>query len=290
MLLDRVAELLAQPATLPRTQEIAFERARARWLDRRHPRQCAALRAGSGDERHRRPGGRVASRSGRSSTGSIAVRRVRRLLVGSQFAIATPLLVVAGLLLASLNALRQVDLGFDTHNVVSASVRLPAAQFREPDRSRRSGASSNAACRPCQASPASPSPTAVRRMASAISTTSISKRFLRAPASRSRSRPGSRSRRSTFVCSALRLLQGRLLEDRDAKRPTSNPSSSIARGRIASFRTAMRSANVFAKAAARSVRGHPSWASSARSNTSGSTSPTKAPFTRRSRANRSRAF
>ena len=73
-----------------------------------------------------------ALRSGRSSTGSVAVRRVRRLLVGSQFAIATPLLVVAGLLLASLNALRHVDLGFDTHNVVSASVRLPAAQYREP--------------------------------------------------------------------------------------------------------------------------------------------------------------
>jgi putative ABC transport system permease protein len=71
-------------------------------------------------------------RSGRSSTGSLAVRRVRRLLVGSQFAIATPLLVVAALLLASLNALRAVDLGFDTRNVLSASVRLPAAGYREP--------------------------------------------------------------------------------------------------------------------------------------------------------------
>jgi putative ABC transport system permease protein len=73
-----------------------------------------------------------ALRSGRSSTGSLAVRRVRRFLVGSQFAIATPLLVVAALLLASLNALRHVDLGFDTHNVVSASVRLPAALYSDP--------------------------------------------------------------------------------------------------------------------------------------------------------------
>jgi putative ABC transport system permease protein len=72
-----------------------------------------------------------ALRSGRSSTGSLAVRRVRRLLVGSQFAIATPLLIVAALLLASLDALRHVDLGFDTHNVVSASVRLPAALYRD---------------------------------------------------------------------------------------------------------------------------------------------------------------
>jgi putative ABC transport system permease protein len=71
-------------------------------------------------------------RSGRSATGGLGVRRLRRVLVGTQFAIATPLLVVAGLLLVSLNALRGVDLGFDTRNMVSASVRLPAAQYREP--------------------------------------------------------------------------------------------------------------------------------------------------------------
>ena len=43
---------------------------------------------------------------GRSSTGSVAVRRLRRLLVGSQFAIATPLLVVAGLLAREPDAAR----------------------------------------------------------------------------------------------------------------------------------------------------------------------------------------
>ncbi len=71
---------------------------------------------------------------GRSSTGSVAVRRLRRLLVGSQFAIATPLLVVAGLLLASLNELGRVNLGFDTHNLLSGSILLPAAQYPEPGR------------------------------------------------------------------------------------------------------------------------------------------------------------
>jgi putative ABC transport system permease protein len=71
---------------------------------------------------------------GRSSTGSVAVRRLRRALVGSQFAIATPLLVVAGLLLTSLNALGRVDLGFDRRNVLSGSVSLPAAQYPEPGR------------------------------------------------------------------------------------------------------------------------------------------------------------
>jgi predicted permease len=70
--------------------------------------------------------------SGRSSTGSIRVRRLRRILVGSQFAIATPLLVVAGLLLASLNELGRVDLGFDPHNVLTGSMELPAAQYRGP--------------------------------------------------------------------------------------------------------------------------------------------------------------
>jgi putative ABC transport system permease protein len=71
---------------------------------------------------------------GRSSTGSASVRRLRRLLVGSQFAIATPLLVVAGLLLASLNQLGRVDLGFDSRNLVTGSLSLPEAQYPDPGR------------------------------------------------------------------------------------------------------------------------------------------------------------
>jgi putative ABC transport system permease protein len=68
---------------------------------------------------------------GRSATGSAAVRQLRRALVATQFAIATPLLVVAGLLLVSLNELRRVDLGFDTRNVITGAIRLPAAQYPE---------------------------------------------------------------------------------------------------------------------------------------------------------------
>ncbi len=71
---------------------------------------------------------------GRSSTGSVAVRRLRRVLVGCQFAIATPLLVVAGLLLASLNELGRVDLGFDSHDLLSGSILLPTTQYPEPGR------------------------------------------------------------------------------------------------------------------------------------------------------------
>jgi predicted permease len=68
---------------------------------------------------------------GRSATGSVTVRRLRGMLVGAQFAIATPLLVVAGLLLVSLMRLGRVDLGFDTHNVLTGAVMLPAAQYRD---------------------------------------------------------------------------------------------------------------------------------------------------------------
>ena len=69
---------------------------------------------------------------GRTATASIAARRLRRLLVGGQFAVATPLLIVAGLLLASLNELKKVDLGFDSRNLLTGSVRLPAALYPKP--------------------------------------------------------------------------------------------------------------------------------------------------------------
>jgi len=71
---------------------------------------------------------------GRSSTGSRTVRRLRRVIVGSQFAIATPLLVVAGLLLSSLSELGRVDLGFDSRNILTAQIMLPDAQYPETRR------------------------------------------------------------------------------------------------------------------------------------------------------------
>jgi predicted permease len=68
---------------------------------------------------------------GRTSTAGTGMRRLRALLVGSQFAVATPLLIIAGLLLASLNHLRHVDLGFDSHNVLTGQIQLPQAQYRD---------------------------------------------------------------------------------------------------------------------------------------------------------------
>jgi len=69
---------------------------------------------------------------GRTATGSTAVRRLRRALVAVQFAIATPLLVVAALLLVSLNTLGRVDLGFDTHHVVTAQLTQTTAGHGDP--------------------------------------------------------------------------------------------------------------------------------------------------------------
>jgi putative ABC transport system permease protein len=69
--------------------------------------------------------------AGRSSTGSRSARRVRHALVAVQFALSTPLLIVAALLLVSVNHLKQVDLGFDRTNIVTGSVQLPAALYRD---------------------------------------------------------------------------------------------------------------------------------------------------------------
>jgi predicted permease len=69
--------------------------------------------------------------SQRTSTASAGVRRLRSILVGSQFAVATPLLVVAALLLVTLNGLKAVDIGFDGRTVLTGSIRLPSAQYRD---------------------------------------------------------------------------------------------------------------------------------------------------------------
>jgi putative ABC transport system permease protein len=119
-------------AYFPRTAEIAVN-GPMRWL-------LAALTLGSaglfglvpavhGSGVHAGRVDQALRASSRSSTGSIGVRRLRRVLVASQFAIATPLLVIAGLLLASLSRLARVDLGFDSRNVISGSLVLPAAQY-----------------------------------------------------------------------------------------------------------------------------------------------------------------
>jgi len=117
----------------PRTGEIRFDAAMA-WVMLALAMSSALLfglvpalnaTGGSVDE---------SLRSSRSSTAGVGVRRLRQVLVGAQFAIATPLLIVAGLLLVSLNQLRQVDLGFETEQVLTGSIRLPGAQYQDQAR------------------------------------------------------------------------------------------------------------------------------------------------------------
>ncbi len=126
--------LQAQGASyLPRTQEIRFD-APMIWL-MAGLALSSALIFGLVPALHATGGSVDASlRSGRTVTGGAAVRRLRRGLVAAQFAIATPLLVIAALLLTSLDRLRQVDLGFDATRVLTGSIRLPGAQYGNDDR------------------------------------------------------------------------------------------------------------------------------------------------------------
>jgi predicted permease len=71
---------------------------------------------------------------GRSVAGSVRSRRFQRVLVVAQFAIALPLLIGAGLLLASLVRLHAVSPGIDTDRILSLSMSLPFGDY--PDRSR----------------------------------------------------------------------------------------------------------------------------------------------------------
>lgn len=66
---------------------------------------------------------------GRTATDAVAEQRLRRTLVVAQFAVAAPLLVGAGLLLGSLLKLQRVDPGFETGNLLTLGVSLPAEAY-----------------------------------------------------------------------------------------------------------------------------------------------------------------
>lgn len=72
---------------------------------------------------------------GRSASDAPATRRVRRVLVAAEFALATPLIVAAVLVAASLNHLAHVDVGVSTDRVLTAGVSLPSGRYpKETDR------------------------------------------------------------------------------------------------------------------------------------------------------------
>jgi putative ABC transport system permease protein len=117
----------------PRTQEIRFD-APMIWL-MAGLAISSALIFGFVPALHATGGSMDAAlRCERTVTGGAGVRRLRRGLVAAQFTIATPLLIIALLLLTSLDRLRHVDLGFDGARVLTGSIRLPDAQYGNTDR------------------------------------------------------------------------------------------------------------------------------------------------------------
>jgi putative ABC transport system permease protein len=72
---------------------------------------------------------------GRSASDAPAIRRVRRMLVAAEFALATPLVVAAVLVGTSLNQLAHVDVGVSTDRVLTAGVSLPSGRYpKDTDR------------------------------------------------------------------------------------------------------------------------------------------------------------
>ena len=72
---------------------------------------------------------RALSSGGRSATDGPAARRLRRALVAAEFALATPLIVAAALVMTSLDRLSRVPVGIDTGRVLTAAVSLPASRY-----------------------------------------------------------------------------------------------------------------------------------------------------------------
>jgi putative ABC transport system permease protein len=70
---------------------------------------------------------------GRGSTGGAKNRKMRSILVGAEVALATILLIGAGLLLKSFYVLAQTNPGFDASHLLKADILLPQAQYTKPE-------------------------------------------------------------------------------------------------------------------------------------------------------------
>jgi predicted permease len=71
---------------------------------------------------------------GRGMSGGPGARRVRGVLVATQYAVAIVLLTGAGLLIRSFLLLNSVDRGFDSTRLVTVSVPLPYEKYEKPSR------------------------------------------------------------------------------------------------------------------------------------------------------------
>jgi putative ABC transport system permease protein len=74
-----------------------------------------------------------AMKEGSRGSGAGGRGRLRGALVVAEIAVALVVLIGAGLLLQTFRRLQQVDLGFDTHNTLTATVELPDARYPKPE-------------------------------------------------------------------------------------------------------------------------------------------------------------
>jgi putative ABC transport system permease protein len=70
---------------------------------------------------------------GRQAGGGVRHRRMRRMFVIAEIALAVVLLVGAGLLLRSFASLRRIDPGYSTANILTLRLQLPAAKYRNDE-------------------------------------------------------------------------------------------------------------------------------------------------------------
>jgi predicted permease len=122
-------------AYLPRIDEVRLGGAAAWWLVALTAVSAVAIGAlpalGAA-----RLGGSPRLDSGTRTSDGPAARALRRLLVAAEFALATPLVVAAGLIVGSLNQLMHVDVGMDGRHVVTAALSLPEARYPDVGQAR----------------------------------------------------------------------------------------------------------------------------------------------------------
>jgi predicted permease len=114
---------------IPRIAEVRFGGPAAWWLAGFTLLSAIAMGLGpaiAGSRLGRSP---VVDANRRTATDGPASRRVRRALVAAEFALATPLVIAAALIVASLMRLMRVDVGMDGPHVLTAAVGVPEGSY-----------------------------------------------------------------------------------------------------------------------------------------------------------------
>jgi putative ABC transport system permease protein len=114
---------------LPRVDEVRLAWPSLIWLALLSLASCAVIGSVPAIQGAALGAQREAPSGGRTATDKPAARRLRRALVCVEFAVATPLLVAAVLVLTTLDRLQDVPIGVETSQVLTASVSLPQGLY-----------------------------------------------------------------------------------------------------------------------------------------------------------------